>query len=166
MRTNLAATALLVAGYGLGLLHGRWAFGSEPAPAVTGMAPQEQTLTDSLVKDFHDAWNAEDVAGMVKRLRPSVFLRSPFQLRYGRDEMAETVLRTNPPVFKNVTSTETHSSVSGNLAWSIASLESDVYDGMGTRTGEHFDADYLFVFTRGQDGVWKVQMLVYHELCD
>jgi hypothetical protein len=142
---------------------------SEPAKSLFGadqIDASQMTLTDSLVTDFYSAWNAQSLDSMASRLQSSAFFRSPFQLRYGSDEMLATVLRRNPETFRNVTSVESHSFVSSTLAWSIGTLESDVFDSDGVRTPERFDSNYLHVFTPDERGKWRVQMLVYHEACE
>lgn len=35
------------------------------------------TLTDSLVNEFHRAWNNNDLEGMVAMLQPDAFFKSP-----------------------------------------------------------------------------------------
>jgi ketosteroid isomerase-like protein len=156
--------------------------------AVGTQAQGPTTLTDSLVHAFHDAWNANDLDGMVAMLQPDAFFRSPFQLRYGRETMAATVLRANPPVIKDCVTREVHSRVDGDLAWSLGHLycnryypsggirletvriEGDsflrnLYDETGQHTATRQDeaTRYTYVFTRTESGVWKVQMLIYHE---
>lgn len=165
MKSVPVRVSVLAVVYGLGFFHARLWPASSGIEAAAAPAAQAHTLTDSLVKDFQSAWNAQDVSGMVGLLQPNAFFRSPFQLRYGRDTMARTVLVQNPPVFRNATNVESRSFVSENLAWSIGVQESDVYDADGVRTGERFDADYLFAFTPDEAGEWKVQMMVYHEEC-
>jgi ketosteroid isomerase-like protein len=165
MRSVSVRLSALAVVYGLGFFHARLWSTDAGIEAATAPAVQAHTLTDSLVKDFQAAWDAQDVAGMVDHLQPTAFFRSPFQLRYGRDTMARTVLVQNPPVFRNATNRETRSFVSGNLAWSIGVQESDVYDDDGVRTEERFDGDYVFVFTPDEDGAWKIQMMIYHEEC-
>lgn len=147
------------------------------------------TLTDSLVKAFHEEWNENDLEGMVAMLQPDAFFESPHQLRYGRDSMAATVLQRNPPVIRDCVTEERHSRVEGDLAWSIGELHCNTYfrdtgrirrervrirDGYAVRnmydedgsflgTQEHPATIYTYVFTRRGGGPWKVQMLIYHE---
>jgi len=124
---------------------------------------RQSTLTDSLTARLHAAWNAEDMDALLSQLQPTAFFKSPYQLRYGRDNMRETVLVTNPPVFKVFESKELHSYVSEHLAWSIGSIKSHVLDDNGADTGEIGEADYLYAFTPDSSGAWRVQMMVFHE---
>ena len=123
---------------------------------------QELILTDSLVKRFHKAWNEEDIPKMISLLDADAFFKSPFQLRYGRDTMVETVLTTNPAVFKVAKQVETHSHIEGNMAWSIGSMVCDVYDD-GVLEDEPWYNDYLYVFTKERDEDWKLLMMIFHE---
>jgi hypothetical protein len=123
----------------------------------------ETTPTDSLVKQFIKAWNAEDIPQMISLLDPDAFFKSPFQLRYGRDTMAATVLITNPPAFKVTKQTETHSHIDENIAWSIGNMVSDVYDENGNLEDEPWHNDYVFVFTKKDNEDWKLQMMIFHE---
>ncbi len=123
---------------------------------------QAPVSTDSLVHQFHDAWNAEDIGRMVSLLDPDAFFKSPFQLRYSRDTMEATVLITNPPIFKVVESTETYSNVHGNVAWSIGKMVCDWYNENGTKKEEQWYNDYVYMFVERQ-GEWKLQMLFFHE---
>jgi ketosteroid isomerase-like protein len=121
-----------------------------------------QTPTESLVRKFHDAWNEEDIAGMIAMLHEDAFFKSPFQLRYGREEMAKTVLITNPPIFKVTEIQEMHSRVDGNMAWSIGKMKSDVYNEWGLKEQDPWHNDYVYLFVL-KDGEWKLQMMVFHE---
>jgi ketosteroid isomerase-like protein len=125
---------------------------------------QAPVSTDSLVHQFHDAWNAEDIGRMVSLLDPDAFFKSPFQLRYSRDTMEATVLITNPPIFKVTEITETHSEVKGNVAWSIGSMISDWIrvDENGNRQVKKWHNDYVYLFVK-RKGEWKLQMLFFHE---
>ena len=123
---------------------------------------QELTLTDSLVKRFHKAWNEEDIPEMISLLDADAFFKSPFQLRYGRDTMVETVLITNPPVFKVIKQVETHSDIKGNMAWSIGNMVSDVYDG-GVLEEDPWHNDYVYVFIKDKNEDWKLLMMIFHE---
>lgn len=154
---------------------------------VLGQRPT--TLPDSLVHAFHAAWNANDLDGMVDMLQPDAFFKSPVQLQYGRETMAATVLRRNPPVISDCVTKELHSRVDGDMAWSIGELYCNIYfresgrirremirieDGYSVRnsydeegrlleTRRHPATDYTYVFTRNDGGDWKVQMVIYHE---
>ena len=121
------------------------------------------TVTDSLVKKFHSAWNSEDLPGMISLLDKNAFFKSPFQLRYGRDSLAKTVLITNPPVFKVVRQTEIHSYVREDLAWSIGNMVCDVYDENGNLEKDPWYNDYIYVFCRNNNKDWKLLMMIFHE---
>jgi len=123
----------------------------------------QSSLTDLLTKQFHQAWNKENVNEMISLLQPDAFYESPNQLQNGREKMAATVLKTNPPVYKIVYSKELHSKVNDDIAWAIGEFKCDVYDGYGNKTGDKREGTYTYVFTRKDKGDWKVQMLIYHE---
>lgn len=123
----------------------------------------QNSLTDLLTKQFHQAWNSENVNEMVSFLQPDAFFESPYQLQYGREKIASTVLKTNPLIYKNVNTKELHSKVNEDIAWSIGEFTSDIYDDHGNKTGEQLKGTYTYVFTRKNKGDWKVQMLIYHE---
>ena len=131
--------------------------------SVGGLAQAQSSLTDLLTKQFHQAWNKENISEMVSQLQHDAFFKSPHQLRYGRDKMAATVLKTNPPVYKVVQTKELHSKVDDNIAWSIGEFTYDIYDDYGSKTSEQLKGTYTYVFTRKNKGDWKVQMLIYHE---
>ena len=123
----------------------------------------QNSLTDLLTKQFHQAWNDENVNKMVSLLQPDAFFESPHQLQYGREKMAATVLKTNPPVYKVVYTKEIHSKVNDDIAWSIGEFKCDVYDDYGKKTSDKLEGTYTYVFTRKDKGDWKVQMLIFHE---
>ena len=135
--------------------------------ACTGIVRAQETvsLTDSLVRQFHAAWNANHLEGMVAQLQPDAFFKSPHQLRYGRDVMAATVLTVNPPVIKDCDSEEWHSHMDGEVAWSIGRLYCNSYDEDGniTKRGTDKSTEYTYLFTKDQAGRWKLQMLLFHE---
>lgn len=124
---------------------------------------QNETLTDSLVKQFTKAWNAEDTTKMISLLDENAFFKSPFQLHYGRDTMARTVLTTNPPAFKVKQQTELYSFVNNDLAWSIGNMVSDVYNEEGKLEKEPWHNDYIYVFTKKKNDEWKLLMMIFHE---
>jgi len=123
----------------------------------------QSSLTDLLTKQFHQAWNAENINEMISLLQHDAFFKSNQQLRYGRDKMAATVLKTNPPKYKVVSTKEIHSKVEDDIAWSIGEFTSDIYDEYGNKTKEQLKGTYTYVFTKKNKGDWKVQMLIYHE---
>jgi len=121
------------------------------------------TLTDSLTKKFNFAWNAEDIPAMFSMLQPTAFFKSPYQLRYGRDTMAATVLTTNPPAFKFIETIELYSHAENYLAWSIGEFTCEIYDDEGNKTDALLYGTYTYVFTRKEDEDWKLQMMIAHE---
>lgn len=123
----------------------------------------QNSLTDLLVKKFFQAWNAENTNEMISQLQPDAFFKSPYQLRYGRDKMAATVLKTNPPAHKVVNTKELHSKVDDDIAWSIGEFTADVYDDYGNKTSEQIKGTYTYVFTKKNKSDWKIQMIIYHE---
>ena len=123
----------------------------------------QNSLTDILTKQFHQAWNKENVNEMISLLQPDAFLKSPYQLQYGREKMAATVLKTNPPVYKVINTNELHSKVNEDIAWSIGEFTCDIYDDYGNKTSEQLKGSYTYVFTKKNKWDWKVQMLIYHE---
>lgn len=122
----------------------------------------QSSLTDLLTKQFHQAWNAENINEMISLLQHDAFFKSTQQLRYGRDKMAATVLKTNPPKYKVLSTKEIHSKVEDDIAWSIGEFISDIYDNYGNKTKEQLKGTYTYVFTKKNKGDWKVQMLIYH----
>ena len=123
----------------------------------------QSSLTDLLTRQFHQAWNKENINEMVSQLQHDAFFKSPHHLRYGRDKMAATVLKTNPSKYKVVSTKEIHSKVEDDIAWSIGEFTSDIYDKYGNKTKEQLKGTYTYVFTKKNKGDWKVQMLIYHE---
>jgi ketosteroid isomerase-like protein len=130
---------------------------------VCGFAQAQNSLADLLTKQFHQAWNEENVNKMVSLLQPDAFFKSTQQLRYGRDKMAATVLKTYPPKYKVASTKEIHSKVEDDIAWSIGEFTSDIYDEYGNKTKEQLKGTYTYVFTKKNIGDWKVQMLIYHD---
>jgi ketosteroid isomerase-like protein len=123
----------------------------------------QNSLTDLLTKQFHQAWNKENVNEMISLLQPDAFFKSPYQLQYRREKMAATVLKNNPPAYKVINTNELHSKVNEDIAWSIGEFTYDIYDDYGNKTGEQLKSSYTYVFTRKNKGDWKLQMLIYHE---
>lgn len=123
----------------------------------------QSSLTDLLTKQFHQAWNKENINEMVSQLQHDAFFKSTNQLRYGKDKMAATILKTNPPKYKVVSTKELHSKVEDDIAWSIGEFISDIYDEYGNKTKEQLKGTYTYVFTKKNKGDWKVQMLIYHD---
>jgi len=123
----------------------------------------QSSLTDLLTKQFHQAWNKENINEMVSQLQHDAFFKSTNQLRYGRDKMAATILKTNPPKYKVESTKELHSKVEDDIAWSIGEFISDIYDEYGNKTKEQLKGTYTYVFTKKNKGDWKVQMLIYHD---
>lgn len=120
-------------------------------------------MTYHLVSDFHKAWNVVDLDKMESLLDKDAFFKSPYQLRYSRDTMLTTVLPRNPKIFKIMETVETHSMIKDDLAWSIGTMVSDIYDETGQKTEKKLHTDYVYLFIRDKNGDWKLQMLLYHE---
>ena len=124
---------------------------------------QKLTLTDSLTKAFFKLWDSNDTIGIYNLLQPDGFFKSPYQLRYGRDTMKVTVLRTNPTRFKNCRSIEKYSHIDENLCYSVGTLKFSEYNKDGSYSGKEWDADYVLEFTRKSNERWKIQMVIFHE---
>ena len=123
----------------------------------------QNSLTDLLTRQFQQAWNTRNINEMVSLLQANAFFKSPYQLQYGREKMAATVLKSIPPVYKFVSTKELHSYVEDQLAWSIGEFTCDIYDDNGNKTNEQLKGTYTYVFTKRNKGDWKVQMMIYHE---
>lgn len=123
----------------------------------------QNSLTGILAEQFNQAWNKENVNEMISLLQHDAFFKSPYQLQYGREKMARTVLKKNPPVYKFIHTKELHSKVDDDIAWSIAEFKCDVYDEYGNKTGEKLEGSYTYVFTRKDKGDWKIQMMIFHD---
>ena len=123
----------------------------------------QNSLTELLAKQFNQAWNKENLNEMISLLQHDAFFKSPYQLQYGRDKMERTILKKNPPVYKFVNTKELHSKVEDDIAWSIAEFTCDVYDEYGNKTGDKLEGSYTYVFTRKNNGDWKIQMMIFHE---
>jgi ketosteroid isomerase-like protein len=130
---------------------------------LSSVANCQSSLTDILSKQFNQAWNKENVNEMVSLLQPDAFFKSPYQLQYGREKMAATVLKKNPPVYKIVHTKELHSKVDDDIAWSIAEFTCDVYDDYGNKTSNKLEGTYTYVFTRKDKADWKLQMMIFHD---
>jgi hypothetical protein len=130
---------------------------------ISSLTYGQNSLTDLLTKQFHQAWNKENINEMVSLLQANAFYQSSQQLQYGRDKMKATVLKTNPHIYKVVNAKELHSFVEDHLAWSIGEYTFDVYDEYGNKTNKQLKGTYTYVFTKRNNEDWKVQMLIYHE---
>ncbi len=128
-------------------------------------AQEDISFTHKLVMEFHEAWNTNDLEGMVSMLQPDAFFKSPHQLQYGREEMASTVLINNPPVIKDCKTEEWHSHVEPEIAWSIGRLYCNTYNELGeiVKKGTEKTTEYTYVFSRDKNDEWKLQMLLFHE---
>ena len=129
----------------------------------TSITSGQNSLTEMLVKKFFQAWNAENINEMISQLQPDAFFKSPYQLRYGRDKMEATVLKTNPPTHKVSYLKELHSKIKNDIAWSIGEFTADVYDDYGYKTTEQIKGTYTYVFTKTNNEDWKIQIMIYHE---
>ena len=123
----------------------------------------QNSLTGLLAEQFNQAWNKENLNEMISLLQHDAFFKSPYQLQYGREKMARTILKENPPVYKFVNTKELHSKVDDNIAWSIAEFTCDVYDEYGNKTSDKLEGSYTYVFTRKDKGDWKIQMMIFHD---
>ena len=123
----------------------------------------QSSLTDLLTKQFHQAWNNENINEMISLLQANAFFQSSNELYYGREKMKDTLLKKNPKKYKFAATREIHSYAEDRLAWSIGEYTCDVYDEYGYKTGEHVNGTYTYVFSKRNKGDWKVQMLIYHE---
>ena len=123
----------------------------------------QNSLTNLLAQQFNQAWNKENVNEMISLLQPDAFFKSPYQLQYGREKMAATVLKKNPPVYKFITTKEIHSKVENDIAWSITEFTCDVFDEYGNKTSEKLEGTYAYVFTKKNKGDWKLQMMIFHD---
>jgi ketosteroid isomerase-like protein len=133
--------------------------------SINMLAQDSLVCTHKLVSEFHAAWNKNDLETMVNLLQPDAFFKSPHQLRYGRDEMASTVLLANPPFIKDCWTEEWYSYMENDIAWSIGRLYCNTYNDSGeiVMKGTEKSTEYTYVFSRDQGGNWKIQMLLYHE---
>ena len=123
----------------------------------------QNSLTGLLAEQFNQAWNKENLNEMISLLQHDAFFKSPYQLQYGREKMARTILKENPPVYKFVNTIELHSKVDDDIAWSIAEFTCDVYDEYGNKTSDKLEGSYTYVFTRKDKGDWKIQMMIFHD---
>ena len=123
----------------------------------------QSSLTELLAEQFNQAWNKENVNEMISLLQHDAFFKSPYQLEYGREKMARTILKKNPPVYKFIDTKELHSKVNDDIAWSIAKFTCDVYDEYGNKTSDKLEGSYTYVFTRKDKGDWKIQMMIFHD---
>jgi len=123
----------------------------------------QNSLTGLLAEQFNQAWNKENVNEMISLLQHDAFFKSPYQLQYGREKMARTILKENPPIYKFVNTQELHSKVEDDIAWSIAEFTCDVYDEYGNKTSDKLEGSYTYVFTRKDKGDWKIQMMIFHD---
>ena len=122
----------------------------------------QSSFTDLLAKQFHQAWNAENINEMVNLIQPNAFYKSQHQLWNGSDRMKSTVLKTNPSLYKFTATKELHSRVEDQMAWSIGEFTCDVYEN-GSKTGKQMKGTYTYIFTKKTNKDWKLQMMIYHE---
>jgi len=120
------------------------------------------SLTDLLTKQFHQAWNAENVTQMINLIQPNAVYKSQHHLWNGSERMKSTVLKTDPILYKFTATKEFHSRVEDELAWSIGEFTCDVYEN-GSKTGKQMNGTYTYVFTKKPNKDWKLQMMIYHE---
>ena len=131
--------------------------------AGVASADQPSTPTKLLVDKFNDAWNRNSLTDMESLLAATAFFKSPFQLRYGRDEMIATVLTRNPVFYREIETEEKHSLVKGTMAWSIGDMTWRVYDDTGNPTEETMHAEYTYIFSKDEAGSWALEAMIFHE---
>jgi hypothetical protein len=123
----------------------------------------QDSLTDLLTKQFHQAWNSGNINTMVSLLQPNAVYKSPQQIRYGRDKIESSVLKTNPKIYKVQSTKELHSQVDDCLAWAIGEYVFDIYEEYGYKTSKQLKGTYTYVFTKKFEQDWKLQMMIFDE---
>lgn len=129
---------------------------------LCSFAVGQGSLTELLTKQFHQAWNAENVNQMINLIQPNAVYKSQHELWNGSERMKSTVLKTDPLLYKFTVTKELHSRVDDELAWSIGEFTCDVYEN-GSKTGKQMKGTYTYVFTKKPNKDWKIQMMIYHE---
>jgi|WetSurMetagenome_2_1015567.scaffolds.fasta_scaffold04598_6 hypothetical protein len=124
----------------------------------------QDSLTDLLTKQFHQAWNSGNINTMVSLLQPNAVYKSPQQIRYGRDKIETSVLKTNPKIYKVQSTKELHSQVYDCLALAIGEYTFNIYDEYGYKTSKQLKGTYTYVFTKRSDQDWKLQMMIFDEI--
>lgn len=109
------------------------------------------------MKQWDTAWNNKDATALKSMLQPNVVFESPYNIRISRDSIAATTFKVVLPSLDSLRSSELHSLVNDNMAWSI-----------GKATGiwsnnKSWKATYTFEFTRRANQDWKIQMLIFYE---
>lgn len=123
----------------------------------------QYSLTDLLTKQFHQAWNKENINEMISLLQANAFFQSSSELFYGREKMKDTILKRNPKKYKFTVTKEIHSYAEDRFAWAIGEYACDLYDEYGNKTGKQVKGSYTYVFSKRNREDWKVQMLIYHD---
>jgi hypothetical protein len=100
---------------------------------------------------------------MVFLIQPNAVYKSPQQIRYGRDKIETSVLKTNPKIYKVQSTKELHSQVDDCLAWTIGEYTYNIYDEYGSKTNKLLKGTYTYVFTKKFDQDWKLQMMIFDE---
>src|SRR6185437_5252574 len=131
--------------------------------SMASNAQQKSTLTDSLAKNFGEAWNENNLNQLISLIQPDAFFKSPYEMNYSRDTMAANFLITNPRIIRNTKTIELYSKVDDNIAWSIGKLSGSLFDENGKDTGNKLSADYIYVYTKKKNEGWKIQIIIIHE---
>ena len=120
-------------------------------------AQQTSALADSLMKQWDMAWNNKDVGTLKSMLQSNAIFESPYQIRISKDSIAASIFKVELASLDDVHSTELHTLVDDNMAWSIGKVT-----GIWSNN-QPWEGTYTFEFTRkaGQD--WKIQMLIFYE---
>ncbi len=119
------------------------------------------SVTKSLMKNFDEAWNNKNVNALDSLLQPDAFFESPYQIRDGREAIDTTIFRFNIHIFRNGKSTENYSHIDNNIAWSVGNVTADYLNKKNEIVP--WNARYTFIFSKGNDNSWKIQMMIYHE---
>lgn len=130
---------------------------------TTSCPAQSVTLTDSLTKQYFKAWNNDDASAIISMLQPNAFFESPYQLRYGRDSIAATVLKSEIHMFYNIKTVENYSYVGNDIAWSLGKATSIMKKDKNNKFAKTSTESYTFVYTRKNSENWKLQMIIWHE---
>jgi hypothetical protein len=131
--------------------------------ATINCLAQSTTLTDSLTKQYFQAWNNNDTSAIISMLQPNAFFESPYQLRYGRDSIAATVLKSEIYMFYNIKTVENYSYVGDNIAWSLGKATSIMKKDKNKKSAQTSTDSYTFVYTKKSNENWKLQMIIWHE---
>ncbi len=130
---------------------------------VSGFAQETNSVTDSLMDQWDNAWNNEDVPALVSMMQPDAYFASPYQRWFSRDSIRATILSKNLYWFRNSKSIEQFSRVKDDIAWSVGKTTAEYYPDDNSSKAKSWHANYTFVFTKNRNDQWKLQMMIYHE---